>query len=597
MKKSIALTRRTFRSVAVALALLVWATACGGADNASVDERPVRPDDTEVVDRADDDRTVDASGATVTTETDDAAVTDTATEAGALEGEGALIGEPVTSAEGAFDDGLAMEEDDGAAMGEAAMGEDDGPEMSEPAVETEGAIVEEFVPAAPAEGGETAARGDVADAPAPASSDADDLADVADAAGSPAFTSSESDASTVDEAPAVSAAAAMTESTESDAEAALAPALSEPVLPASTPAPVQPQAGLLTAGDIDDNLNLDYFAQLVGSWQQEAGRDVPYVELRDRVAIDVVATNGVGIGNVTLEVSDGQRSRSIVTNSAGRAFLYPTWLGLDLDDGATVTVSDDQWDIESQELAAGTVTIEAVGDTSPPTGLDVALVLDVTGSMADELNYLTVEFESIVTRLEADYGNVDMRFALVVYRDSGDDFVTRVFDFTDNVGLMRRQLADQFANGGGDFPEAMHSALNDAEDLSWRSGDRVASMLILNADAPPHANKVQQALDASRRLGEQGVRVYPLAASGVDRNAEFIMRAMAATTGGRHMFLTGDSGIGGSKLEPKAECYVVTGLDDLLYRVMASELAGERIEPFDQQIVRRVGQYTRGACA
>ena len=83
----------------------------------------------------------------------------------------------------------------------------------------------------------------------------------------------------------------------------------------------------------------------------------------------------------------------------------------------------------------------------------------------------------------------------------------------------------------------------------------------------------------------------------MDRSAEFLMRTMAATTGGRHLFLTGDSGIGGEKLEPKAECYVVTGLDDLLYRVFATELAGERIEPADAQIVRTVGTYDRGRCA
>ena len=44
-------------------------------------------------------------------------------------------------------------------------------------------------------------------------------------------------------------------------------------------------------------------------------------------------------------------------------------------------------------------------------------------------------------------------------------------------------------------------------------------------------------------------------------------------------------------------CYDVTGLDDLLYRVLASELAGERIEPAREQILRTVGQIDRGVCA
>ncbi len=396
-----------------------------------------------------------------------------------------------------------------------------------------------------------------------------------------------------------------------------------PPRPEPTRAPVrEPQSGLLTAGDIDDNLNLDYFADLVGNWQQDTGENVPYVELRDRITIDLVAANGVGIGNTTMTISDGEIAHAIVTNSAGRAQLYPTWLGLDVAQGLTVTSAGETWDIDADEFADGALVIDTTGDTTPPSQLDVALVLDVTGSMADELNYLTVEFESIVSRLDAeyrdadyrdadyrdadyrdadyrdaDYRDVDMRFALIVYRDTGDAFVTRAFDFTDNVALMRGQLADQVASGGGDFPEAMDAALVDAEQLSWRSGADTARMLVLNADAPPHGEDVQAALETTRRLGQQGVRVYPLAASGVDRNAEFIMRAMAATTGGRHMFLTGDSGIGGAKLEPKAQCYLVTGLDDLLYRVMASELAGERVEPLREQIIRTVGQYNQGVCA
>ena len=45
------------------------------------------------------------------------------------------------------------------------------------------------------------------------------------------------------------------------------------------------------------------------------------------------------------------------------------------------------------------------------------------------------------------------------------------------------------------------------------------------------------------------------------------------------------------------ECYQVTGLDDLLYSVLATELAGERIEPNPTAVIRTVGQYDRGVCA
>lgn len=398
-----------------------------------------------------------------------------------------------------------------------------------------------------------------------------------------------------------SAATLDTSATTSDAPSAASDSLGVGPEPTRSPTQPRPQAGLLTAADIDDNLNFDHFARLVSNWQQDVGPNLAQVTLGERLVIDLVAHNGIGVGNTELTIEAGQQRHRIVTDSAGRAYLFPRWMGLDVSDGFQASTGDEAWQIVSHTIdtAARTnepIVLESGGETTPPAKLDVALVLDVTGSMADELGYLTVEFESIVARTEADYPGVDMRFALIVYRDFGDEFVSRTFDFTSDASEMADRLAAQYAVGGGDFPEAMHTALADSSSLSWRSGTNVARVLVLNADAPPHDAHVAEAFGSARDLGERGVRIYPLAASGVDRNAEFIMRAMAATTAGRHMFLTGDSGIGGPKLEPKAECYVVTTLDDLIYRVLASELAGERVEATESQIISSVGQYHRGSC-
>lgn len=363
--------------------------------------------------------------------------------------------------------------------------------------------------------------------------------------------------------------------------------------PDATPSPT-PRPGLLTAGDIDDNLNFAFFSSILTDWQQESG--FPRVALDDRIVIDVVGENGVGVGNLSLEVSDGTDTTTIVTNSAGQAHLFPGFMGLRSTGPYTATSDAGSWQFSSDAQVELTATD---ADTTPPGALDVALVLDVTGSMADELAFLTTEFDGIVARLDAEYSNVDKRYALVVYRDEGQDeeFVTRTFDFTDNVADLRNALADQRADGGGDFPEAMDAALAQAQELSWSEGSDVARVLVLNADAPPHPEDTERTLDLAGQLGETGVRIYPLAASGVDRGAEFLMRTMGLTTGGRHLFLTSDSGIGGARLDPRAQCYDVTGLDDLLYRVLASELAGERIEPAPEQILRTVGQVDRGVCA
>ncbi|HKU39478.1 MAG TPA: hypothetical protein VJR89_15070, partial [Polyangiales bacterium] len=61
--------------------------------------------------------------------------------------------------------------------------------------------------------------------------------------------------------------------------------------------------------------------------------------------------------------------------------------------------------------------------------LDVALVIDTTGSMTDEISYLQTEFLELSHAIEADYPDAEQRWSLIVYRDNGDEYVTRTVDF------------------------------------------------------------------------------------------------------------------------------------------------------------------------
>jgi hypothetical protein len=59
-----------------------------------------------------------------------------------------------------------------------------------------------------------------------------------------------------------------------------------------------------------------------------------------------------------------------------------------------------------------------------------------------------------------------------------------VHNFTHAVTEMKGWLDQCSALGGGDTPEAVADALNDALNLSWRS--EAAKICILISDAPPH---------------------------------------------------------------------------------------------------------------
>jgi hypothetical protein len=90
--------------------------------------------------------------------------------------------------------------------------------------------------------------------------------------------------------------------------------------------------------------------------------------------------------------------------------------------------------------------------------------------------------------------------------------------------------------------------------------------------------------------------LYPVAASGTDDLLEFSMRLSAMVTGGRYLFLTNDSGIGGDHKEPTIPCYVVTSLQKAMLRMIQMELTGRPLDPDAADVIRTSGDPHDGRC-
>lgn len=228
--------------------------------------------------------------------------------------------------------------------------------------------------------------------------------------------------------------------------------------------------------------------------------------------------------------------------------------------------------------------------------LDIALAIDTTGSMGDEIRYLQTEFDAISKAIEATYPSSQQRWSLVVYRDEGDAYVTRYFDFRDDPAEFRTQLAAQSAGGGGDFPEAPQAAFEVLNQFAWRTEPDVARVAFWVADAPHHDQQAEALAKGIRGARAKGIHVYPVASSGVDELTEHTMRSAAQLTGGRYLFLTDDSGVGGAHKEPTVPCYFVTKLDEALLRVVEAEMTGMVRTPSAASIVRTVGSPAEGKC-
>lgn len=380
-------------------------------------------------------------------------------------------------------------------------------------------------------------------------------------------------------------------------------------IPPRPPLPHQPdvQSGLLTAGEHDDILNSKLYAAYVRDSQLgQSITDLPLVNTRQMVRVDVKDINGkpVPFTDVVVRCSDGNEL-SLQTHSNGSALFFT---GLDRLSPTIMVQARKQGRVLSAaknlRISGGDggqqVTLTASGagrslDHEQAKALDLMLVIDTTGSMGDEIRYLQAELMSIVQEIKARHRQLDVRIGFVFYRDDGDAYVTQTMDFTPNISNASSVLGQQSANGGGDYPEAMDQAMIRAVGASWRK-DSVKSLLLV-ADAPPHDDKFGRTWAAAETARAKNIQITPVAASGVGDKAEYVMRAMAAATQSRYIFLTDDSGIGNPHAPPAVACYVVTRLDALLRRVIDSQLSGRRIEPENQEVIRTVGQYDQGKCA
>jgi hypothetical protein len=212
--------------------------------------------------------------------------------------------------------------------------------------------------------------------------------------------------------------------------------------------------------------------------------------------------------------------------------------------------------------------LTVAGNCNVSNEVDIAFVVDATGSMGDEIEFLKLELEDVIRGTMEKHSKLNLRAASVFYRDSGDQYVTQHVDFSEDLLKAINFIKLQKAGGGGDYPEAVDAALSTALDsLSWNSNARTR-LLFLVLDAPPHNEAKERIQRLVERAASLGIRIVPIACSGTDKQTEFLLRTMALATNGTYSFLTNNSGIGNAHIEPTTDKYEIELLGSLLKRVI-----------------------------
>jgi len=168
-------------------------------------------------------------------------------------------------------------------------------------------------------------------------------------------------------------------------------------------------------------------------------------------------------------------------------------------------------------------------------GLDIVITFDSTGSMGGEISQVTEQISRIGSTLLKMVPKA--RIGLCTYRDQGEEYVARGLPLTSDINAIQRFLAGVQADGGGDFPEAVHEGLQWAvQENQFRSGAR--NIVLLFGDAPPHSEYYDECL----RVASDFQRQYKGVVSTVTCRQSTQLPAFReiAEVGGGEAFLTTD---------------------------------------------------------
>ena len=137
--------------------------------------------------------------------------------------------------------------------------------------------------------------------------------------------------------------------------------------------------------------------------------------------------------------------------------------------------------------------------------VDLAFLLDCTGSMSSYIASTKESIKSIVRRVSKTNQGLQLRVAVVGYRDIGDARRFEVLDFTTCLTTFETFVGRLVATGGGDTPEDVAGAIQKANGLSWTQPSRVTFLI---TDAPCHGIHFHPSLD--------GTDSYPAGTPGIN---------------------------------------------------------------------------------
>jgi len=247
----------------------------------------------------------------------------------------------------------------------------------------------------------------------------------------------------------------------------------------------------LTSGEINDfakwDLWNDYLKTDLASYQQTWK-----LNPQDRYVVQVLNTNKNPLigAKITLLSTSGEEIWQTISDNTGKAELWGK-VNNNYSKVAKIAVDykGNKKDIRNPKpFKKGINTLRFDENCGTSNIVDIAFVVDATGSMSDEINFIKRDLNKVMYESQNLYDDVSIRYGSVFYRDKGEKYITKHKDFTNVLSEALVFVDEQFAQGGGDMPEAVDEGLDVAiNQLTWSKEAR-ARLLFLILDAPAHSN-------------------------------------------------------------------------------------------------------------
>jgi hypothetical protein len=163
--------------------------------------------------------------------------------------------------------------------------------------------------------------------------------------------------------------------------------------------------------------------------------------------------------------------------------------------------------------------------------IDVVFAVDTTGSMGGLLDGAKRTVWSIASHIREVDKNADVHVGLVAYKDLGDVYVTKDFALSSDMDAVFAELSTYTAEGGGDVPEDVDAALDDAvHKMAWRDGAK--KMIFLVGDAPPASRGEVPRFDVSARdAAGKGIMINTIRCGTASDTAEAWQQIASIGTG------------------------------------------------------------------